>query len=192
MISDTYKITDADSRAHALAETERIGAFAGLTGDEAQRLRLVAEELLTLTDRLLDITDCAYRIETQGRGFSLFLSIRADVDDEARKRLVSVSSTGENAAARGLLGKLSNMLDAFLNSPDDASFLTLYSEGGSMAQMGMYSGAWSMVEVQQKEKLDKQGTWDGLEQSILARYADDVIVGVRSRSLEIVGKVDFT
>lgn len=191
MISDTYQITDAASRAHALSETERMGGFAGLTPEEAGRLRLVAEEMLTLTDRLLDTTGCAFHIETQGKKFELHLNIQADIDEAQRKKLIAVSSTGENTAAKGILGKLASMLDSFLSNPDDASFLTVYSESASMAQVGMYTYAWSMTEAVKKEAKAEPDEWDDLEKSILAKYADDVIVGVRSRRLEIISKMQF-
>jgi hypothetical protein len=53
-----------------------------------------------------------------------------------------------------------------------------------------YSYAWSLDHyiARQQSPLDTAGDeeWDQLEKSIVAKLADDVIVGVRGRRVEII------
>ena len=57
-----------------------------------------------------------------------------------------------------------------------------------------YTCAWTLERyvAQQKEKKSGSGAeWDQLEKSIVAKLADDVIVGVRGRQVEIIIKKEF-
>jgi hypothetical protein len=57
-----------------------------------------------------------------------------------------------------------------------------------------YTYAWTLdyYVKQQKEGTAESGeAWDQIEKSIVAKLADDVIVGVRGKKVEIVIKKEF-
>ena len=55
-----------------------------------------------------------------------------------------------------------------------------------------YSYAWTLNNyVSQKQESTDTAAWDELEKSIVAKLADDVIVGVRGKNVEIVIKKEF-
>jgi hypothetical protein len=57
-----------------------------------------------------------------------------------------------------------------------------------------YTYAWTLdhyTECQRERSVDNSEEWDQLEKSIVAKLADDVIVGVRGKKVEIIIKKEF-
>ena len=56
----------------------------------------------------------------------------------------------------------------------------------------MYAWTLEYYINQQRQRLpDNSGKWDELQKSIVAKLADDVIVGVRGKKVEIIIKKEF-
>ena len=182
----------------ALAATERLGLDSGLGHKENLRLRLLAEELIGLLRGIAGTVEAFYQAGEEERRFSLRLSADVILDQETRRQLIAASSSGKNAAARGFMGKLREMV-AFVLLPKSQSAATasdlalgLISMG---SPMGFVSGedaySWSMSNYvsELKDKLDEveeaKEAWDELEKSIVANLADEVSVNIVGNAVSI-------
>jgi len=173
---------------HILDETERLGVFCKLPPDGVMRLRLLTEELLGLTVRLFDNLKYEFTIENEGQRFTLRLTASTIVDLDQKDKMLSLSSRGENEAAKGVLGKISGVFQDLIMGEDNYSYFPAvmttsfnpYYETGT-------SPCFSMTYYQnQAPEREKEPEWDGLEKSIIANYADDVVIGVKSDKVEMV------
>jgi hypothetical protein len=115
---------------------------------------------------------------------------------EKKEQLISVSASKKNAAASGFMGKIRDIAENMLLFSDEPSrnrlFENEYLYGYDAADIH-YNYAWSLdnyVEQQRREK-NPENEWDQLEKSIVAKLADDVIVGVRGKKVEIIIKKQF-
>lgn len=203
MKSDKYVLERLESDYRAIpAEAEKVAAYNGLNEKSTMRLRLLAEELICMLPQLLIYGKGAFWIENSGMEYELHLTVTPyDKNEFDRDKVLGVSTTGKNAAATGIIGKICASVEAMmadrakLAKEDPYSFYMMGSVGNSM---GSYTDgmAWSLMhyknafddEVQQQKNKE---AWDELEKSIIANLADDVIVGLRGGKIDIVVKKNF-
>ena len=184
----------------ALAATEKLGLDCGLGSKENLRLRLLAEELFGMVRSIVGELEARYWIEHKEKSFNLHLSSEVELTQEMRKALISVSSQGENAAARGFMGKLRDMIAAALLPKESRPLLNGLSLGlmslasnssPSAQQAAAEAFRWSMkqykdtVSTKLSESENARDAWDELEKSIVASIADDVGVRVVGQTVEI-------
>ena len=184
----------------ALAATEKLGADSGLDKKENLRLRLLAEELFGMVRSIVGDLEARYWIEREGKSFAMHLSSEVELTQEMRKALISVSSQGENAAARGFMGKLRDMIAAALLPKESRpllsdlslGFMGLASTSSPYAQQAAADAfRWSMsqykdiVSSKLSEDEDSRAEWDELEKSIVASIADEIVVSVVGSTVEI-------
>lgn len=184
----------------ALAATEKLGVDSGLSIKENLRLRLLAEELFGMVRSIVGDIHARYWIENEGKSFVLHLGSEVELTQETRKQLIAVSTQGENAAAKGFMGKLRDMIAAALLPRESRPLLS----GLSMGLMSMASSSgpsaqqatanafrWSMkqykdtVSTKLSESEEARDAWDELEKSIVASIADDVGVRVVGQTVEV-------
>ena len=190
--------TRGEGMEEALAATEKLGTDSGLAHKEQLRLRLLAEELIGLMRGIAGSVEACYQAEQEERRFRLCLSADVTLDKERRKQLLAASSSGKNAAARGFMGKLREMVAIVVlpksqSSPGVSNLsLGLISMG---SPRGYVSGAdtynWSMstymseVKSKRGENAEADEAWDELEKSIVANLADEVTVQIVGHNAEI-------
>ncbi len=176
----------------ALDTTESLGREAGLSKKEELRLRLLAEELFGMVKAITGEAEALYWAEREGNKFSLHLKVDTEMNKAMRRQLLSVSSSGENAAAKGFMGKLLDVISTAL-SPRDEETAALLSVG--MMNLGVTGSTaacvWSMQQykTQMEAILDlpeAREAWDELEKSIVAKLADEVSVFIRGGGVELV------
>ncbi|MCR4558274.1 MAG: hypothetical protein K5779_10690 [Saccharofermentans sp.] len=180
----------------ALELTEKTGAFCGLDNKASLRLRLLSEELIELMRSFTDDLVGDFWLEAQDNVVEIHLKTIIPMDLKTRKEIIAVSSSGKNSAAKGMMGKIREMI-ATATLPDDPETKAMADQAlGLMAlgsQMGTYQGSysWSMstyvasidkaYDVQNEAKEAK----DELEKSIVANLADDVTVHIVNSDVEI-------
>ncbi len=183
----------------AVAATEKMGLDAGLSKKEALRLRLLAEELLGMIRGITGDEDedfkADYRAQQEGKSYSLILEGEIVYTKEIRKALLAVSSTGENAAAKGFMGKIKDMIaTSFLPKEDGTNGLAGISVG--LMSLGSPTGygsddnmTWSMRQyvdgIRNTAGEEAKEAWDELEKSITASIADDVSVSIKGTKVTI-------
>ncbi len=180
----------------ALELTEKTGAFCGLDHKSALRLRLLSEEVIELMRSFTDELRGDFWLEAKDNVVEIHLKTEIPMDLKTKKELIAVSSSGKNAAARGFMGKIRELIST-ATLPDDPETKAMTDQAlGLMSlgcQMGSYSGSysWSMssyvasIEKASETKTDAQEAKDELEKSIVANLADDVTVHIVNSDVEI-------
>ena len=178
-----------------LDETEKAAAYSNLDKKQTGRLRLLAEELVEMLPELLSFSKGKFWIESEEKVFSLHtvLTPNESMTAERREKLLAVSSTGKNSAAIGIMSKIKLAAEFMLiDYEENATYSTPFYENGMInpVSIGM-DLAWSLNSYKQKANTQKDERWDELEKSIIANIADDVLVGVQGKKVEIIVKKSF-
>ena len=182
----------------ALSQTEKAAAFRGLAPKQSLRLRLLAEEMLGMLRTIVGETKSEYWVEAEGNTFQLHLATKAHLYSEMREELLRTSTTGTNAAAKGFMGKLRDIITQTLepsregNLPADYGFFYDSYDGiVDPLSEGMLYG-WSLLEYKNAIQANKdEEDWDELEKSITANLADEIRIYIRSSDVEMVIKKAF-
>lgn len=181
-----------------LEETEKCAVYNGLDRRSALRLTLLTEELLRMLPNIGESYTGRFWLENEGTAYELHAVIDMAVRSAgARKTLLKFSDSGENAAAKGVVGKIRAAVEKLMLEEDpDAAWASagmLYMDVDPADQDGnAYS--WSLEKYMTYDFADeeaKKEVWDELEKSVVARLADDVTVGVRGKKAEITIKKKF-
>ena len=161
----------------AQRETERV-AHEVLSDKEIRQLCLVTEEMLSLVRSITGDLNAEFWLENEGKCFTLHLQSNQTLGNTQRNELIASSSSGQNEAAKGFLGKLREIYEAALSVGADVD--RFYDDSGNSSSMADLSDA-----VIAKPK------WDKLERSVLLSLVDDVKIGIRRHLVELTVTKDF-
>ena len=201
MKTDIYTLQKGDSDFRNIpAAAEKVGRYNELDAKSALRLRLLSEEMICM---LLKYGDGSFWIENNGRDYELHLKVTPDDEIEMDvDKILSVSKSGKNAAAKGIINKIVVAVEYMLYenakiAKDDPYFYSMGMMDDPMYMMG-YNGsmAWSLMSYRNNlegsdEETEREEAWDELEKSIIANLADDVIVGIIGGVIDITVKKKF-
>ncbi len=177
----------------ALKQVEKVAAYKELGHKQALHLRLLAEEMMGMMRSITGEKEGEFWIEDEDGVYRLHLKVVTPMDSDKREKLLSVSSTGKNESARGLMGRLRDFFDQSMDS-DVASVTSPLLAPDMFEQTGMTSleKEWSLIryvgalsdKVKEDDPAAKEA-WDELEKSVVARVADDVKVSIKGRTVEM-------
>ena len=201
MKTETVKIfSTGEGRDKALELTEKTGAFCGLDGKSALRLRLLSEELIELIRPFEGDLQGDFWMEAEERNVEIHLKAEVPMDLKTRSELLAVSSSGKNAAAKGIIGKIREMI-AVATLPDDPETRVMADQALGLIALGSQVGShyggseaysWSMsgyvtgINTSIADLDVKQEAQDELERSIVANLADEVKVNIVNSDVEVV------
>ena len=151
----------------ALDQTAKAAQFRDLSRKEALRLRICAEEMLSLARSVTGELQARFWLESEGKKFDLHLSTKTVMDREKRENLIASATARRNEAANSFLGKLRDAFEAAMVSEQD----------NSIPEDVLDDLANHPIEIPE---------WDEYEQSILRNAADTVKIAIRG------GFVDMT
>lgn len=195
MKTDILHITAESSNLESiLAETEKASSYSQLDEKQSDRLRLLAEELVEMLPELLKFGSGDFWIESEGKKFELHTSLVPNeaLTAEKREELLAVSTTGKNESARGIMAKIRLAAEFMLIDYEKTAAVTVpFYANGVDASSGIPSVMWSLESYREKSQAEKGEPWDELERSIIANLADDVLVGLSGRKVEIIVKKSF-
>lgn len=180
-----------------LAEVEKIADYNELPKKQTLRLSLLAEELVGMLPELVKNFEGSFWIQSKGTQYELHVELLVDsLSKERKEALIEVSANKKNAANTGFMGKIRDIAENMLLRSEedfgevyavDQEYMTDYQSFDYH-----YTYAWTLNNyVSNKQESTDSATWDELEKSIVAKLADDVIVGVRGKKVEIVIKKEF-
>lgn len=203
MVSDKFIVnSDAGRMAAARYATENFAWHAGLDKHSLLRLDLLVEETLGMVKAMVD--DFYGRIWFSGDtdACEIHLEVTANMDSERREELLSVSSTGRNAAAKGFMGMLGDVISGALHNIGravDTAYGGSAVSGSVIAPAGlgtpdMYdlTPVWTLEQYKanlEKGRLESDAleqAKEDLEKSIVANLADNIVVGVKGDRIEMV------
>ena len=190
-----------------LSEVEKVTVYNGLEDKNALRLRLLAEELCGMLPGLVENFNGEFWAENEGNNYKLHVKLKAeDMTMDMRDNLISVSKSGKNEAAKGIMGKIRAVAETMLLVAFDPSLSVpvmecdFYDYHGYNMGFGYvdsaiavetgYSYFWSLCSYKTAVE-EEDDAFAELERSIVANLADDIIVGVRGSNVEIVVKKSF-
>lgn len=161
----------------------KLAALRGLTEKQTLTLQLLAEETVGMLRGLTGEHEAEFHIETDGLRFRLYLSTNTTMTASLRKKLLSASSSGVNAVAKGVGGRLRDFFERLIEPREN------YLENGTAWGWRRIGDApdpvpadvavWSLNRY--KTEADKEA-WDELEQSVIVGLSDEVefaIIGDR-------------
>lgn len=174
----------------------------GLSGRDAIHVRLLVEETLGMVRAMTGDFRGLFWLERDGDTYQIRLSAQTEMDKWKKKDLISVSTSGENAAAKGFMGKIGDIIEnGLLHYSDVMRLQQKYDSGyldygmlGVDVQNSMHY-VWSLHQYQgalgdnRQTQQQAEEAWDELERSIVASLADDVVVGVKSGSVELTIRI---
>lgn len=195
MRSDVIHVTNGGSGfEEALSQAELVARYKGLPEKSALHLRLLAEEMLGMMNALTGEREADFWIDDKEGEYALHLVAETEMTGKLRKNLLAASSTGTNAAAKGVTGKLRDLFERMLEPGD----LTLGADvaaglccNGFDPEFGNYlftvDDYWSLEKYRAaaREGHTPKENWDELEKSVVGKLADDVQIGIRGRTVEM-------
>lgn len=188
----------------ALREVERFAEYQHLTHKEALRLRLLAEEMMGMVKGIVGDFVAEFWVQGEGKNTELHLQAHTALDLEKREELLAVSSTGKNAASRGVMGKLRDLFEEYMLLYDEIGRSGADALPGMLAYddmlgvgMDWVAHSWSMeryrtgVSDRMGESESAAQAWDEMEKSIVGKLADDVTVGMTGNKVEMTVRKQF-
>ncbi|MBR5680817.1 MAG: hypothetical protein IKX19_09205 [Clostridia bacterium] len=196
MKSDVIHVTNEGAGFdEALAQAEAVARFRQIEGKGALHLRLLTEEMLGMMRAMTGERDADFWIDDADGTIDLHLAVKMPMTAETREKLLSVTTDGTNSAAKGVTGKLREIVERFLEPendriPDDLFTGMDYAyAGGDFGTLSVAAaGLWSMnrYRAAAEEGRTPREDWDELEKSVVARLADDVKIGIAGRNVEMI------
>ena len=203
MVSDKFMVnSDAGRMAAAKFAADNYAWHAGLDKRDTLRLNLLVEETLGMVKAMVD--DFYGRLWFSGDDSTceIHLEATANMDSGRKQELLSVSSSGRNAAAKGFMGMLGDVISGALHNIGravDTAYEESAMSGNLIAPAGVgnpnlydLTPVWTLDQYRanvEKGRIDsdalEQAKQD-LEKSIVANLADDIVVGVKGDRIELV------
>lgn len=213
MRSDAITIYgDLTGREEALDTAERFVSYNKLSGKDAMHLRLLTEEAICLVHGVMAGIEGKLWLESEKQDDTLIcricLTANDNVTESQENKLLSVSTSGTNENAKGILGKIRELIRISaqhhpivnfdeVNAED--TFDDWYYMGVPHSESRMiddyYVGYWSL-DIYRKTLKESQPQsseqWDELEKSIISNLADDVKVWLKNDTTEVVIEKRFS
>ncbi|MBQ2453489.1 MAG: hypothetical protein II497_03490 [Lachnospiraceae bacterium] len=192
-----------------LAKIDRDIKTLNLERRDSLHLRLLAEETLGMLKLMAgDFTSLLW-IEKDDKEARIHLVAKTeDMDIDTKKELIAVSTSGKNAKAKGLMGKIGEVFEnSLLHYENIVELEREYGVGtidpaaaGSMSTD--YMTAWTLEQYRmsmRQEDVDRDFAWseeesepnDIFEKSIVGSIAKNVIVGVKKEDVEMTIIMDL-
>ena len=197
--------SDLKGREEALETADRFIAYNGISGKQAMHIRLLTEEAVCMVHGIMDGFMGRLWLESDKENGKtvcrICVTADASVSEYQEDRLLSVSTSGKNEDAKGILGKIRELIRTSGQRPI-VTFDTDTSDLDDWYYMGMphgesrmiddyYIGYWSLDCYRESVNQKPAGTitedmHDELEKSIIAKLADDVKVWLRADTTKVV------
>ncbi len=205
MKTDVISIySDLKGREEALDAADRFLSYNNISGKAAKHIRLLTEEAVCLVHGIMDGFRGDIWLESEKADDKILCRIcitaQSSVTGYQEDQLLSVATSGRNEEAKGILGKIRELIRlstqrpaAFEESNED--FDDWYYMGAPHGESRMiddyYIGYWSLdsyrtsLENKQSEapRMEEQ---DELERSIIASLADDVKIWIKRDTTKVV------
>lgn len=193
MTSNVCKIDNGSKDLAAiLQESEKVAVYNDLTKKQTLQLRLLCEEIDGMLPNIVDEFEGKLWIELEDGVCKVHISIAlAEITSSRKKELIDVAKNKKNAAVSGIGGKIRAAVEDYFLKDEKVSAYDMPSAFYGMATSGYigadYSYLWTLNQYKTIAKDNAQTEdWDELEKSIIASIADDVIVSVKGKKVEII------
>ncbi len=185
--------TNGAGMEEALNQAEKIGEYKHLSSKSTLHLRLLAEELMGLMRSITGEKSGQFWIEDDDGTYMLHLLVDTRMNTVKREKLLNTSTSGKNAYAKGIMGRLRDFFDR--NADQDVVAFTnpiMMSGVYDNAQDILHDVEWSMVKYREDiystkdENAEHAAAWDELEKSVITHVADEIKVFIHNQQAEMV------
>ena len=205
IVSDKFMVnSDAGRMAAARYATENFAWQIKLDKRDALRLDLLVEETLGMVKNMLEDFYGQLWFTANGKACEIHFEATSDMDVDKRQELLSVSSTGRNTATRGFMAKLGEVVSGAMHGfgrtmdaygQETLKYGIVHSPSPMMGNADMMT-VWTLQTYrndldQANGDDDVEAALDELEKSIVAKLADDILVGVKGDRIDLVIKKQF-
>ncbi len=206
IVSDKFMVnSDTGRMAAARYATENFAWQIKLDKRDTLRLDLLVEETLGMAKAMLDDFYGQIWFEADGKACEIHFEATAEMNADKKEDLLSVSSTGKNAAVKGFMSKLGETISGLLRGMGNTmdaygqetmkygivhtpSVLSANTDMMTIWTLQTYRDDLSLARDTDAEVAD---ACDELEKSIVAKLADDVLVGVKGDRIDLVIRKRF-
>ena len=189
MKSNVCKIEKGNNDLEAIfKESEKVAEYNGLTHKQTLQLRLLCEEIDGMLPNIIDDFEGNLWIDFEDGVCKVNVSIQMPkFDVDKKEELIDIAKNKKNASAVGILGRIRSVVEDFFLD-EDVLLACAVSSGSFNVSGGMdYSSYWSLAQYKETvKKENNEVAWDELEKSVISSVADDVIVGVKGKKVDIV------
>ena len=175
----------------ALDQVEKVAAYKGLSPKNTLHLRLLTEEMMSMMRSITGEPEGEFWIEDNDGEYALHLRVASRMNMEKRAQLLSVSASGKNEAARGLMGRIREFFDWGCDEEYDGFSTAMLPDAFEYSSSPVLDWEWSMRRYENvvSSKMDQDNVareaWDELEKSVVKHVADDVKVFIRGGFVEM-------
>ena len=192
IVSDKFMVnSDAGRMAAARYATEDFAWQIKLDKRDALRLDLLVEETLGMVKNMLEDFYGQLWFTADGKACEIHFEATSDMDVEKRQELLSVmAKLGE--VISGALHGFGRTMDAY--GQETVKYGIVHSPSPMMGNADMMT-VWTLQTY--RDGLDQacddeaEAALDELEKSIVAKLADDILVGVKGDRINLVIKKQF-
>ena len=169
-------------------EAEKVADYNGLTHKQALQLRLLCEEIDGMLPNIVDDFEGQLWIDFENGICKINVSIQIPkLDSDKKNELIDIAMNKKNASAVGIVGKIRSVVENFFLDEDVFRAYSVSSDSYNLSGVLDYSSYWSLTQYKETVKTDNnEVAWDELEKSVISSLADDVIVGVKGKKIDIV------
>jgi hypothetical protein len=176
----------------ALELVDKVAVYKGLSPKGALHLRLLTEEMMSMMRSITGEPEGQFWIEDEDGEYQLHLRVATRLSIEKREQLLSVSATGKNESARGLMGRIRAFFDWGCDEDYDGfAGALMLPDAFEHSSSPMLDWEWSMRRYENalatrigKDDAAREA-WDELEKSVVKNVADDVRVSICGGSVEM-------
>ena len=197
MKSNICYMEGSNGQENVLTEVEKTATYCDLGHKDTLRLRLLAEELTGMTAKIIGSYHAAFWVEAHKKSFELHLGLDMKLSPKDRQQILSIAQKKTPSAPVGIMDRIRLFFEHCVSSYEETGAYCT-SNGINMGTMGeMFSSStmegssltWSLNQYTNnlKEENNREAQ-DGLEQSIVASLADDILVKVKEGHTEILVK----
>lgn len=197
MKSDVIHVSNTgEGVAEAVKQTELVAGFKSLSKADSIHLLLLTEEMMGMMKALTGEQEADFWIDDEDGTFRLHLKAETSMNTEMRQNLLSASTSGENIAAKGVMGKLRDLFNRLVE-PTEGPMSGEYASGWTPENLSTAQAAavaknytavsanvWSLNRYKASQAQGE--SWDELEKSIIANTADEVEIGITDDTVEMI------
>jgi hypothetical protein len=171
----------------ALAQVDQTASQMGLSPREALHMRLLVEEMMNMVRSIIGDLEDKFWIETEDKAYRLYLQMASVLGTEQRKQLISASTSGQNEAHRGIMGKIRAFFEPMPIEDTPAYLAGTIVRGDENDDLNWSMEAYRERLLNRKDASDEaQEEWDELEKSVVSHIADNVTVSIRNYNVELM------
>lgn len=171
-----------------LKEVEIAAVYNRLDHKPSIQLRLLAEEMIGIEKGILGFVRGEFYMENEDKEYKLHLDAQLNLEPSEREAFVNVSSSKTNEVYKGFKGKILKAIDSMTGTGTMTSGMTTplassYIENDVIT--GFQSNGLDLWQLTRYEEQNKNNPeiWDEMEKSIVARLADEILIGFREGKL---------